>query len=270
MPIANARDWFELTTNSVTTTTTGGSTIRWATGTGSATTVNNDDSLWRIYTTDTTGGTISTYVTSSTTAANTIVIPYDGTYTTVGDNNYIYYGVTPSAADMKKSMHMMVRDRMRRNMMVKMGRSRTFSKDTPQELRAQTLLRDMISEAEWRRYVTNGFLMVKGASGRWYQVFRDGRHIQVFERGQRIASICIHSDQKCPPSDHVINMKVLIEIDEEEVWKGGNVHRRDAGFVTLGNVDSSQLVVGGDAESAKTLPEYLQKLRGQFGLSLAA
>jgi hypothetical protein len=41
-------------------------------------------------------------------------------------------------------------------------------------------------------------------------------------KGNRVASICIHSDG-VPPSDHVINMKLLIELDEQQVWHGGNV-----------------------------------------------
>jgi hypothetical protein len=87
---------------------------------------------------------------------------------------------------------------------------------------ARASLRDMLSEADWRRYLTNGFIMVKGKSGYWYQLFSNGSNVQVYMKGNRVASICIHSDG-VPPTDHVINMKLLIELDEQQVWHGGNV-----------------------------------------------
>ena len=102
----------------------------------------------------------------------------------------------------------------------------------PEEQKARNTLRDMISEQEWRRYVTNAFLMVRGSSGRWYQVFADQRHTQVFERGKNIAGLCIHSDRTCPPSDHVINLKLLVEFDEPALWAGANVTWHSPGITT--------------------------------------
>lgn len=94
---------------------------------------------------------------------------------------------------------------------------------TPAELKAQKTLRDLISEKEWRRYLTNGFIMVRGKSGLHYQLFADQRNIQVWKNNNKTYSICIHTFKGCPPTDHVINCKLLIEFDEKEVWKGGNV-----------------------------------------------
>ena len=90
------------------------------------------------------------------------------------------------------------------------------------ELKAQETLRDMISESDWRKYVTNGYVMVKGQSTKWYQVFRD-RRLAVYEGGKKICELCIHS-QNCPPTDHVINMKTLLELDEGAVWAGSNAY----------------------------------------------
>jgi hypothetical protein len=94
---------------------------------------------------------------------------------------------------------------------------------TPQEQKARDSLRDILSENDWRRYVTNGFVMVRGPSGKFYQVFANRSHTQVFEKGKNVASLCIHSDASCPPTDHVINMKLLIEMDEALVWHGANI-----------------------------------------------
>jgi hypothetical protein len=86
---------------------------------------------------------------------------------------------------------------------------------------ARASLRDMLSEADWRRYVTNAFILTKGKSGLWYQLFADHR-VVVYRKGVKIASICIHSSG-VPPTDHVINLKLLVEFDEHQVWAGGNV-----------------------------------------------
>jgi hypothetical protein len=116
------------------------------------------------------------------------------------------------------------RQRLRNNLRV-LPRARTGigAHVSPQELKARGTLRDMISENDWRRYVTNGFIMVKGASGRFYQLFADGRRTQVFHHGKNIATLCIHTDKSCPPSDHVLNLKILVELDEDAIWSGSNV-----------------------------------------------
>lgn len=92
-----------------------------------------------------------------------------------------------------------------------------------EELRARDSLRDMLTEREWRRYVTNGFIMIKGSSGYWYQIFASQDRIRVYKDNKHTHSICLHTDRSCPPTDHVINMKILIEIDERSVWSEGNI-----------------------------------------------
>lgn len=133
---------------------------------------------------------------------------------------------------------------------------------TPQEQKARDTLRDMISEADWRRYVTNAFLMVRGPSNKWYQIFANGSRPNVYERGQKVATLCIHTSSECPPSDHVINLKLLIELDEAALWKGSNVtwhikppelktdpHPYGEGAAVLnellGQADLNQIQVGG-------------------------
>jgi len=105
------------------------------------------------------------------------------------------------------------------------------NKVTPQEIKARESLRDMLTEREWRRYVTNGFVLVRGLSGKFYQVFNDQSHIKVYVKGKLTDEICIHttSDTKCPPTDHIINMMFLIQNDEQLIWtKGvGNVYNKD-------------------------------------------
>ena len=93
-----------------------------------------------------------------------------------------------------------------------------------EEQRARLTLRDMLSEQDWRRYVTNGFIMVKGSFDYWYQIFASSG-VNVYKHGKKVHYICIHTDNTCPPSDHVINMKLLVEFDEAALWKGGNIRQ---------------------------------------------
>jgi len=124
--------------------------------------------------------------------------------------------------------HFSVREKVRatikNNLLIKVNSRQKSLQTTAQieEHRARTTLRDMLSEQEWRRYVTNGFIMVKGSSDYWYQIFAHSG-VNVFRHGKKIHYICIHTDRECPPTDHVINMKLLVEFDEIAVWKGGNI-----------------------------------------------
>lgn len=107
---------------------------------------------------------------------------------------------------------------------VKSRKSNLPVKWSPEEQKARDTLRDMLTEKDWRRYITNGFVMVRGSSGYWYQIFANSRErIQVYRDNKRTHRICIHSDPTCPPTDHVINMLVMVELDEQWVWQNGNV-----------------------------------------------
>jgi len=93
------------------------------------------------------------------------------------------------------------------------------------EMKARETLRDMLSEKEYRKYLTNGFVMVRGDSGRYYQVFNKQKHLRVYEYGKFIKELCIHTDAKeVPPTDHVLNMKIMIECDEQSIWDNSNLY----------------------------------------------
>jgi hypothetical protein len=111
-------------------------------------------------------------------------------------------------------------------------------KVNPQELKARETLREMITESEYRRYITNGFVMVKAKSGLWYQIFNKqaGYWVFSFKDGKMFERLCIHTDGVCPPTDHVINMKVLAEIDEETLRKGANITKEFAKDPLYNNV----------------------------------
>jgi hypothetical protein len=186
-----------------------GGTLRLITDTGTASTM---------------VGTLS-FASASATAATTIHTlqnslysgRVDGTSTT--GFNYPYDYVTALVKNRVKSV-------MKNNLLIKVN-SRQKPLQTKahiEEQRARLTLRDMLSEQDWRRYVTNGFIMVKGSSDYWYQIFVSSG-VTVYKHGKKVHYICIHTDNTCPPSDHVINMKLLVEFDEAALWKGGNIRQ---------------------------------------------
>lgn len=131
--------------------------------------------------------------------------------------------------DEKAVRRMLFTHSMSRHMSAAVRRSRQKpierKKITSAERKAQESLREILLESEWRRYITNGFIMVRGPSGRFYQLFRDGRHTEVFYRGKKVYSLCIRTAGECPPSDHVLGLKLRLEYDEESVWQGSNARQ---------------------------------------------
>lgn len=98
----------------------------------------------------------------------------------------------------------------------------------PAEQHARNVLRDMLSEKEWRRYVTNNFIMVKGTSGNWYQIFAYNERVRVYQNNTLTHYICIHTDKIVPPTDHVLNIKMLVEMNENLIWQEGRVSEKGA------------------------------------------
>jgi hypothetical protein len=130
------------------------------------------------------------------------------------------------AAHRKQALQAQMRSRMRANWHVRSSIRFSYpigaNPTSVAELKARRLLRDMVSEREWRCYVTNGYVMVRGGSGKWYRLHQR-ENIQVYEKGVKINSLCVHTHEDCPPTDHIINMKTLIEIEEDQIYKRANV-----------------------------------------------
>lgn len=184
------------------------------------------------------------------------------------DYGSIVVGEVPNMAIHRADL---IKNIMKSNLVIKVKEKMKNVGINSVELKARDTLRDMITEREWRRYVTNGFIMVKGSPdfvfdrgmkkvdrdrynaelghgilgdllgsveekqyrGQfWYQIFGDKR-VQVFKDNKNIGELCIHSDKICPPTDHVINMKILVELDEQAIWTGANFYEKNR--VQIGN-----------------------------------
>jgi hypothetical protein len=195
----------------------------------------------RFYTTSTTTAGLYEGDTGTTASGNTLYVSDSGTISVSSstnltiDGSYPYLNTgTTFVWDSIPNKKALLKEKIRQNLLIRTV-SRSLNRAvSPEEQRARDSLRDLISEQDWRRYVTNGFIMVKGYDC-WYQIFNEG-NIKVYRKGKHTHSICIHTDQSCPPTDHVLNMKLLVEIDEAQIWRGGNItnHNSNGIFVTGG------------------------------------
>lgn len=97
-----------------------------------------------------------------------------------------------------------------------------FSTATPEEITALQLLRGLVGQDEFRRYLKYGFVMVRGASGLRYQIMR-GRHVvNVWNERGRVDGICVYLQGQYPPTDDTITRMLMAERDELELWRRGN------------------------------------------------
>lgn len=98
------------------------------------------------------------------------------------------------------------------------------------ELVAIETLREMITELEFRKYMIHGFILVRGLSGRVYQIFRDKDHTKVWEKGRVVEEVCVRIKRSTnvPPTDNVIAFRALVLYSEDEFKKLGNVYRMAA------------------------------------------
>lgn len=99
-----------------------------------------------------------------------------------------------------------------------------FSQVSPSEIIALRLLRGMLNEEEWKRYLRYGFIIVRGESGLVYQIVRNQSHVRVYRSGTKVAELCIYVQGNVPPTDSVIAKKVMVECSEKDLWHKANIH----------------------------------------------
>jgi len=110
------------------------------------------------------------------------------------------------------------------------SRARPFRDMTDSEVTAVSTLREMITEADYRKYIKYGFILVKSPQGDVYQIFRERfDHIKVWRDGKVVKEVCVRiKDGKIPPTDNVIAFKTIIETNPGEFEKMGNVYNMEA------------------------------------------
>ncbi len=189
----------------------------------------------RAGTTSTSVDFTATYTNSSTTIAS-IIRQYGLTETGTGTENLFNLGYSTYLQDnpcfnlvFPYDKGTLLREDIRRNLApahIKRIGAIPLHKVPDNEAVALESLREVVTETEFRRYLKYGFVLVRGKSGDTFQVFRNGAHTKVWRGGKLIEEICVRigNIEKCPPTDNVIAFKTMIESDENEFKKTGNLY----------------------------------------------
>jgi hypothetical protein len=97
------------------------------------------------------------------------------------------------------------------------------------ELRARDTLARVIGEDAFRRYARDGFVTVRGKSGKTYQIFPAGGFTRVHGKGgQREDSLCVVLSGDFPPTDSLIVRFLMILNDEKGFHERAIKHRAEA------------------------------------------
>jgi hypothetical protein len=140
-------------------------------------------------------------------------------------NNYIYYPKVITKNDLLRLKRYELKSQLVIQVTSRNDVSRYPGEIEP-ERKALETLREIISEAEFRKYLRYGFVLVKGQSGRTYQVFKNRSHCKVWLNGKVVEEVCVRiKNKEIPLTDNVVAFKTMIETSEEEFKKLGNVYK---------------------------------------------
>lgn len=83
----------------------------------------------------------------------------------------------------------------------------------------------MLGEITYRLFLKNGFVSVRGSSGRVYQIFPGHQFTRVFENGKCIEQLCVILNDTYPPTDSLLMRYCILLNDEEHFCRLSNRHR---------------------------------------------
>lgn len=86
----------------------------------------------------------------------------------------------------------------------------------PKEVRARETLLRVLGEEKYRGFMRNGFVSVRGKSGKVYQIYPGHDITKVYQNGQMVERLCVVLTGSFPPTDALIMRFLLILNDEEE------------------------------------------------------
>lgn len=97
-----------------------------------------------------------------------------------------------------------------------------------EEWRARGLLREMIGEEEFKRYMARGSITCKGDSGNLYVIYGGHTNIECFKRAPNghyywRESLCVQFKEQLAHTDSVIMRKLFVENDEKALRSMCNV-----------------------------------------------
>lgn len=90
--------------------------------------------------------------------------------------------------------------------------------------RAEALLRELLTEDEYRQLTRRGYLEVPSRTRprRIYRVPRHQGQVKVYEGGVPVMALCVQSVEPIPDGDAVLMHKLMIEGNEEEYLRIAN------------------------------------------------
>lgn len=157
-------------------------------------------------------------ITAGTTAGTFTV----GNDWVIANNNWVY---ADHLAVQQKRKWYEADEKNHRGVLIRSAhKERQFDGASQAEMLALQLLRGMVGQDEFRRYLKHGFIHARGESGLVYQIGRQAS-IHVWECGKKIASLCVHlrHEHKTPPTDEVVGKLLIVECDEPDIWQRANV-----------------------------------------------
>jgi hypothetical protein len=92
------------------------------------------------------------------------------------------------------------------------------------ETRARETLKRVVGEAQFRRFLSKGFVTAKGKSGKVYQIFPGHGITKVYYGGKMIERLCVVLPGSFPPTDSVIVRYLLAINNEQMLWSKGIKH----------------------------------------------
>jgi hypothetical protein len=92
------------------------------------------------------------------------------------------------------------------------------------EIRAESLLRDLLSEEDYHRLTREGILEIRSPNmpDRVYRIPRHQGRVQVYERGKPVMKLCVQPTRPVPDADIVVMHKLMIEGNEREYLRVAN------------------------------------------------
>ncbi len=96
------------------------------------------------------------------------------------------------------------------------------------EKRARETLLKVLGESQFRSFLRNGFVTVRGKSGKVYTIHPGSKFTDVYQNGKQIEKLCVIMAGDFPPTDSLIMRFLLILNDENEfrkiskVWAAGH------------------------------------------------
>ncbi len=130
------------------------------------------------------------------------------------DWNYCCNTKSPLEA-LRENMRQIIAERMAPVMRV---RRHIIPTSDVREQRARETLRRVIGPEKFRQFLKNGFVSVRAASGKIYQIYPGSQQTVVYEHGQPTEKLCVVMRDNFPPTDELI-VRYLVLLNNEELFR---------------------------------------------------